>query len=216
MTRPTYDQAFWEQLWTKTLRDDADKVAARTPNAHLVGALESLPGGRALDAGCGHGAETLWLATRGWHVTAVDFSSSALAHGRSMADALGEDVAGRITWIEGDLATWVPPSRHFDLVVSLYVHIAGSVQGAIRTLADAVALGGTLLMIGHRPIDPTTGAQTRAAGQVQVSVDEAIAALDPAHWEILVAKEIPRAVHDSGVDAVIRARRIETAEPSHS
>jgi hypothetical protein len=69
-------------------------------------------------------------------------------------------------------------------------------------------VGGTLLMIGHRPIDPATGAPTPAAGQVQVSVDDAIAVLDRDHWELLVAAERPRAVASSGVDAVIHARRI--------
>ena len=208
MPRPTYDQAFWEQLWTKTLHEHADKVAARAPNAQLVSALASVPPGRALDAGCGHGAETLWLATRGWDVTAVDFSASALGHGRAMADALGAAVAGRITWIESDLATWIAPSDHFDLVVSLYVHIAGPVKAAIQKLGDAVAVGGTLLMMGHRPIDPATGAPTPAAGQVQVSVDDALAVLDREHWELLIAEERPRAVAGSGVDAVIRARRL--------
>ncbi len=208
MTPPTYDQAFWEQLWTKTLHEHADKVKARPPNAELVSALASVRPGRALDAGCGHGAETLWLASRGWDVTAVDFSASALAHGRAMADALGSAVRERITWIEGDLAAWTPPSRHFDLVLSLYVHIPGPVQPAIQKLADAVAAGGTLLMIGHRPIDPATGAPTPAAGQVQVSLEDAVAVLDREHWELLIAEERPRAVAGAGVDAVIRARRL--------
>jgi hypothetical protein len=100
------------------------------------------------------------------------------------------------------------PSGPFDLVVSLYVHMAGPVRAAIQNLGDAVTVGGTLLMIGHRPIDPATGARTPAAGQVQVSVDDAIAVLDREHWEVLVAEERPRAVAGSGVDAVIRARRL--------
>jgi len=35
MTHPTYDQAFWEQLWTKTLRDQAprSRPAHRTPSS---------------------------------------------------------------------------------------------------------------------------------------------------------------------------------------
>jgi SAM-dependent methyltransferase len=207
MTQPTYDQPFWEQLWTRTLHEHADKVAARAPNAELVSALASVTPGRALDAGCGHGAETLWLATRGWEVTAVDFSARALAHGRAMAEALGPAVAGRITWVEGDLGTWLPPAEHFELVTSLYVHVAGPVGAAVQRLGDAVAVGGTLLMLGHRPLDPATGAPTPAAGQVQVSVADALAVLDPLHWELLVAEERPRAVAGSGVDAVIRARR---------
>ena len=78
-----YDHTFWEQLWAKALSEHADKVARRPPSAHLVAEVQNLRPGRALDAGCRHGAEALWLAVRGWHVTAVDYSSSALAHGRS-------------------------------------------------------------------------------------------------------------------------------------
>lgn len=208
MTKPTYDQSFWEQLWTKTLREHAEKVAQRPPNAHLVGEVVKLPPGRALDAGCGHGADTLWLAAHGWQVTAVDFSTSALAHGRSMAEAAGPDISERITWVEGDLATWTVPPDHFDLVVCLYVHVAGSVEEMVRRMANGVAVGGTLLMVGHRPVDPVTGAPTPAAGQVQVSVESAVAALDPRRWELVVAEERPRTHHGSGVDAVICARRL--------
>ncbi len=204
----TYDQSFWEQLWSKTLREHAGKVAQRPPNAHLVGEMVNLHPGRALDAGCGHGADTLWLAAQGWQVTAVDFSASALAHGRSMAEAVGVDVSRRIVWVEGDLATWTSQSGHFDLVVCLYVHVAGSVEEMVRRMANGVAVGGSLFMVGHRPIDPTTGAATAAAGQVQVSVESAVAALDPRHWELVVAEERPRPVAGTGVDAVIRARRL--------
>lgn len=203
-----YDRAYWEQLWAKTLREHPDKVARRPPNAHLIAEIANLRPGRALDAGCGHGAETLWLAAHGWEVTAVDFSASALAQGRSMAEALGADIAARITWVEGDLAVWEPPPDHFDLVVSLYVHVAGSVDEMVRRLAIGVAPGGTVLMIGHRPIDPETGQPTPARNQVQISVESAVAALDPNVWKIAVAEERRRAVAGSGVDAVILARRV--------
>ena len=203
----TYDRAYWEQLWAKTLREHPDKVAQRPPNANLIAEVESLRPGRSLDAGCGHGAETLWLAARGWEVTAVDFSASALAHARSTAEALGPDIAERIAWVEGDLAVWTPPRNHFDLVVCLYVHVAGSVDEMVRRMASGVAPGGTLFMVGHRPIDPATGKPTAAAGQVQISVESAVAGLDSRGWELVVAEERPRAVAATGVDAVILARR---------
>lgn len=208
VSTPAYDRSFWERLWSKTLREHADKVAHRPPNAHLVAEIASLAPGRALDAGCGHGADALWLAARGWRVTAVDFSASALAHGRAMADALGADVSERIVFAEGDLATWTAEPGAYDLVICLYVHVAGSVEEMVRRMADGVAVGGTLFLVGHRPIDPATGAPTAAAGQVQVSVESAIAALDPQRWEWVVADERPRAVAGSGVDAVLRARRL--------
>jgi SAM-dependent methyltransferase len=205
VTTPTYDHAFWEALWAKTLRDHPDKVAQRAPSAHLLREVDGLPPGRALDAGCGHGAETLWLAAHGWRVTAVDFSAAALAHGRATAEALG--LAARIDWIEGDLASWRAAPEAHDLVICLYVHVAGPMDETIRRMASGVAPGGTLLLVGHRPTDPATGAATAAAGQRQVSVEEATGALDESAWEIVVAEERPRPVAGTGVDAVIRARR---------
>ena len=201
----TFDRDSWERRWSRALREHAHAVAQRPPNAHLLAEAADLRPGLALDAGAGHGAEALWLAARGWRVTAVDFSTTALDHARSTADSVGADVAERIEWIEADLATWTPPPDHYDLVTCLYVHVAGSVSEMVRRLAAAVAPGGTLLLVGHRPVDLTTGAPTPAAGQVQVAVDTAVAALDPSRWEILVAEERPRQAARTGVDAVVRA-----------
>jgi hypothetical protein len=78
----------------------------------------------------------------------------------------------------------------------------------VQRLADAVAMGGTLLLVGHQPVDPATGAATPAAGQVQIDVDIARAVLNPERWALLVAEECRRAVAATGVDAVIWARRL--------
>jgi 2-polyprenyl-3-methyl-5-hydroxy-6-metoxy-1,4-benzoquinol methylase len=207
MTTPKFDQAFWEQLWAKTLRERADVVAGRPPNARLMAETASLPVGRALDAGCGHGAETLWLAAHGWQVTAVDFSATALAQGRAMSDAAGPDIAGRISWVEDDLASWMPEPGQYDLVVCLYVHVAGSVEDMVRRMASGVAPGGTLFLAGYRADDPRSDADAARGNQVQVSVEAAVAALDAGEWEWVVAEERPRVVAGSGVDSVIRARR---------
>ena len=77
----------------------------------------------------------------------------------------------------------------------------------VQRLAAGVAPGGTLFMVGHRPIDPMTAEDTAAAGQVQVSVDTATAALDPDGWTFVIAADRPRSVAGTGVDAVICARR---------
>jgi 2-polyprenyl-3-methyl-5-hydroxy-6-metoxy-1,4-benzoquinol methylase len=207
MTEPTYDRRFWEERWSQVLRAHSDQIARRPPNEWLTAEVPNLQPTFALDAGCGHGSDTLWLAARGWHVTAVDFSATALAHARSTAETVGPDVAERIDWVEGDLAQRDPPPAHYDLVLSLYVHVPDSVDAMVQRLAGAVAPGGTLFLVGHRPIDPTTGAETAAAGQLQVSVDTATAALDPRRWTLLVAEDRPRPMAGTGVDAVIRARR---------
>jgi SAM-dependent methyltransferase len=204
---PRFDQEFWEGRWSEVLREHAAQVAGRPPNAYLTATAGDLAPGRALDAGCGNGTEALWLAARGWHVTAVDFSVTALRHGRSVAASLGRDVAERIAWVEGDLGTWTPEAGQFDLVVSLYVHVSGTVEEMVTRLAAGVAVGGMLLLVGHLPIDPATGAETPAAGQVQVTVQAAVAVLDVPQWELLIAEDRARAVAGSGDDAVICAQR---------
>jgi len=202
-----YDRNFWEERWSQALREHGDRVAQRPANAHLTAKAGDLRPGRALDAGCGHGSEVRWLAARGWQVTAVDFAATALAYARSTAEAMAPDVAGRIDWVEADLATWTPQRDDYDLVLCLYVHVAGSVEEMVQRMATSVARGGTLFLVGHRPIDPATGAATAAAGQVQVSVEAALAALDPDRWELVVADDRPRPTAGTGVEAVIKARR---------
>lgn len=201
----TFDQESWERRWVDVLREQPEKVAHRPPNAHLLADLGGVPPGRALDAGCGHGAEALWLAASGWQVTAVDFSATALDVGRSTAEAVGADVARRIEWRQADLDTWTPPVRRFDLVSCLYVHVSGSVHEFVARLGTGVAPGGSLFLVGHLPVDPATGEPTLAADQVQVTVDEAVRALEPAAWRVVVAEERPRAAAGTGVDAVVHA-----------
>lgn len=124
-----------------------------------------------------------------------------------MAEAVGLEIAGRIEWVEGDLGVWAPEPERYDLVVSLYVHVAGSVEEMVRRMASGVASRGTLLLVGHRPIDPSTGAPTAAAHQVQISLDAATAALDADQWELIILEERPRSIARTGVDAVVCARR---------
>jgi SAM-dependent methyltransferase len=200
------DRLSWERRWSRVLRDGAHAVAQRPASAHLVTEAAELRAGLALDAGAGHGAETLWLAARGWRVTAVDFAATALGYARAAAERLGPDVAARVEWVEADLAAWTPSPERYDLVLCLYVHVAGSVQELVSRLAAGVAPGGTLLLVGHRPVDPATGAPTPAAGQVQVSVEETVATLDPGRWDISIAEERPRRAAGTGVDAVVCAK----------
>ena len=205
MTADGLDRDSWERRWSQALREHADALASRPPNAHLLAEIGGLDPGRALDAGCGHGAEAIWLAASGWRVTGVDFSVTALEHARSAARLVGEDVAERIEWVEGDLGSWTPPARLFNLVCCLYVHVAGSVAEMVTRLGTGVAPGGSLFMVGHLPVDPATGEPTRAAGQVQVTLDDVVGALDARDWQIVLAEERRRPEAGGGVDAVVRA-----------
>lgn len=201
---PDFDRDSWERRWEQALREHGDAVAHRPPSPYLS-ELADLAPGRALDAGCGHGAEAIQLAAGGWRVTAVDFSSAALDRARTTAAATG--VTDRTDWVEGDLGVWTPEPTAYDLVLCLYVHVAGSVVEAVQRLGGGVAPGGTLFLVGHRPVDPATGEPTPAAGQNQISVEESLEALDAASWDVLVAEDRLRSQAGSGVDAVVRAVR---------
>lgn len=203
-----HDRDAWEARWERAIHEHPEAIAGRPPSARLTSEVADLPPGEALDAGAGHGSEAIWLAMRGWRVTAVDFSATALDLARARAARLGAEVAERVEWVQGDLGVWSPQPSRYDLVSCLYVHVTGSVVEFVRRLAEGVAPGGTLLLVGHRPVDPATGAATAAAGQVQVSVEEALAALGGSNWDLEVAAERPREAAGSGVDAVVRARRL--------
>lgn len=203
---PKYDRDSWERRWSRALTEGGHAVDTRPPNAHLVDVAEGLEAGRALDAGAGHGSETLWLAERGWPVTSLDFSSTALDHARARAERKGSGIAGRISFVTADLTVWEPPAEAFDLVACLHVHVPGSVTEMVGRLASGVAPGGTMVLVGQRPIDPASGEPTRAATQVQVTSEDVREALEEDRWDFLVAEDRPRRPGD-GVDSVTVVRR---------
>jgi SAM-dependent methyltransferase len=116
------------------------------PNGRLVAEVEALPPGRALDVGCGEGADAVWLARRGWAVTAIDISAVAVERAREA----GERAGAGVEWICGDALQAGLPTRSFDLVSLQYPALpkAGG-DAAVRALLDAVRPGGLLLAVYH-------------------------------------------------------------------
>ncbi len=123
-------------------------------NPGLERAVRDLKPGRALELACGSGTNAVWLATKGWRVTAVDWSPVALGNGRAKAKAAG--VA--IDWLERDLFEWTPPARSFDLVAIVYLHLPGEERAPVyRAAVEAVAAGGHLVIVGHDRLNATEG-----------------------------------------------------------
>jgi SAM-dependent methyltransferase len=203
-----FDRAYWEE------RYHGHPTAVRDrPNPQLLTETADLAPGTALDAGCGEGADARWLAGRGWQVTAVDISATALRRAREQADALGPDLASRISWVEADLTVWTPAAQRYDLVSTHYAHPAGPREALFGRLAAAVAPGGTLLIVGHHPSAPRAGVSHAGAARAHFTAEEVAAGLDPEHWDIAVAEARTRsATAPDGQevtlrDAVLRARR---------
>lgn len=131
-----------------------DFVWTVEPNRFLVSEVEGLEPGRALDLAAGEGRNAVWLATRGWAVTAVDWSEVGLEKGRLLA----EHQAVRVDWVLADLQVWEPPARSFDLVIVLYLQPPADLRTRVwRRGATAVAEGGRLIVIGHDVANLTDG-----------------------------------------------------------
>ncbi|MGQ0520009.1 MAG: class I SAM-dependent methyltransferase, partial [Actinomycetota bacterium] len=116
------------------------------PNGRLVADVADLVPGRALDVGCGEGADAIWLARRGWKVTAIDISHVALARERDTARQAGVAVE----WICGDALLAPFPARSFDLLSMQYPALPKAAgDDAVRALLGTVRPGGLLLAVYH-------------------------------------------------------------------
>jgi SAM-dependent methyltransferase len=211
MAEHQLDRSFWEQRWmTARLATDG---ASLPPNHTMTDTATALPVGTALDAGCGEAADALWLADRGWRVTAVDFVASVLQRGRSRAEELGPDVSARIQWQEADLSAWTPPVASFDLVTSHYMHGIANRESVFRRLADAVRPGGTLLVVGHHPSNADNSGEAMSAAVFFTTAD-LIAVLGDDWVLVTVDDDVPRrTLNHDGQDvtvraAMVRARRV--------
>ena len=110
----------------------------------------SPPGPRST-SGCGEGADAIWLASRGWQVVAADISQAALD--RAAAHAADAGVGDRITWARHDFSRSIPEGP-FDLVSAHFLHspVDDPRDAALRAAAEAVAPGGTLLVVSHEAV----------------------------------------------------------------
>ncbi len=116
--------------------------------------MASLAPGRALDLACGEGRNALWLAGKGWQVTAVDFSAVGLEKARRLASERELE----LILVEADVVEWEPPVASFDLVVLMYLHLpAGARRRVLGAATRGLAPGATLLVVGHDSTNLTEG-----------------------------------------------------------
>ncbi|WP_255949243.1 class I SAM-dependent methyltransferase [Streptomyces odontomachi] len=197
------DAQFWNELY-----GGREQLWSGAPNGVLVTEVTGLPPGRALDVGCGEGGDALWLARRGWQVTAIDISSIALERAAAATGALTD----RVTWSHTDLTSAPPPAGPFDLVSAQYFPLPHQPDHtALRGLLDAVAPGGTLLFAGHDPAEfPPDDEHGFHPDDFYQPAD--VAKLLDESWTVLVDETRPRTApappgtHHTR-DVVLRARR---------
>ena len=177
------------------------------PNRFLVEELQALAPGRALDVACGEGRNAVWLASKGWHVTGVDFSRAGLAKAQRLATDRGVEVA----WVEADVVEWQPPSASFDVVVVLYLHLpAEQRRQALARAAAALAPGGILLVVGHdvsNLLKGTGGPQDPAVLFGPEQIVEDLPGLQIERAERVTRTVVTEAGEATAVDELVRAVR---------
>ena len=210
-TRPSANEADWDH------RYGGEQVWSGNPNGTLVNEISGLAPGRALDVGAGEGADAIWLAEQGWRVTASDISQRALHRVIAEADRRGL----RVECHHADAnAPDAFETGAFDLVSAQYASIPRTPDDrGVHNLLNAVAPGGTLLVVSHdlepmrAPVDTLTHSRPFDP-DAYLRVDDFAAALaDSPEWHIQLHEKRPRppgaasAAHHID-DIMLRARRL--------
>ncbi|GAA2634669.1 class I SAM-dependent methyltransferase [Streptomyces axinellae] len=163
----------------------AERPAAADPqpNVRLVETVTGLPAGDALDLGCGGSGDALWLADRGWQVTALDISAVAATRLARRARAIG--LSDRITAEQHDVRSSLP-AREFDLVTAHYFHTPYEQDRTVtlRSAAHQLRAGGWLLVVDHGSTAPWSWNQDPevrypAPGEVAAALD-----LSTERWKV--------------------------------
>ena len=177
------------------------------PNRRFASEVEDLDPGRALDLACGEGRNAVWLAERGWRTTGLDFSDVALAKAERLAASRGVEVE----WVLADVLDHEPERGAFDLVAVLYLQLPHEqLAKVLRSAREALAPGGTLLVLGHDTTNLTHGHGGPRDLSVLFTPDDVVAELG----ELVVerAETVTRTValeegEATALDALVRARR---------
>jgi len=196
---------FWEQFY-----GEREQVWSGRPNVVLVEEIDGLAPGTALDLGCGEGADAIWLASRGWRVTAADIAQAALDRGAAHAADAG--LGDRITWARHDFSQSIPDGP-FDLVSAHFLHspVDEPRDAALRAAAEAVARGGTLLVVSHEAVPWHDHVEFPTATDVLESLG-----IDRYEWTVeRLASRPRRATAPDGTevdvtDSVVRLRRAQS------
>ena len=201
------DAATWNARYA-----GSDLVWGAAPNLFVVAEFQGYPPGRALDIACGEGRNAIWLATRGWQATGIDFSPVGLDRAAELAADAG--VADRVEFVVGDVVAGPLPPGPFDAVIVAYLQLpAPQRRAALRRAAQVVAPGGTLLVVGHDTTnlaDGVGGPQDPAVLFTPEQVQADLADLPDLTTEKAERVRRPMATSDGqrvAIDALVRARR---------
>jgi SAM-dependent methyltransferase len=189
------DARAWDERYAAS-----ELVWSATPNQFVAAELSDLPPGRALDLAAGEGRNALWLADRGWHVTAVDFSRVALDKGRALQARHEHGADLRVEWVCADALTYEPGPTRFDLAVLAYLQLtADERRESVLRAFLAVRPGGTFFLVAHDSSNLSEGTGGPTDPSVLFTAEEVLADLDGERFEVVRAGRVAREVRDEKV-----------------
>ncbi len=201
------DAAEWDERYRGT-----ELLWGAEPNRFVAAELAGISPGAALDVACGEGRNAIWLASRGWVVTGLDFSAAALDRAGRIAAQAG--VANQTTWLRRDVVHDAYPTGPFDAVIMAYVQLtAAERRESMKRAASVLASGGTLLVVAHDSTNLTDGVGGPQDPDVLFSPVDVVADLaDFADISIEKAERVRRPVATPdgerfAIDVLVRARR---------
>ena len=184
------DAAGWDERYAAS-----ELVWSADPNRFVAEVCAELSPGRALDLAAGEGRNAIWLAQRGWTVTATDFSRVGLDKGRQIADRAG--VADRIAWVVADATATDWPAEH-DLVVVAYLQLVEEERRAAHERAfAALQSGGTLVVVAHDSTNIAEGTGGPQDPAVLMTAEDVLVDLAGNDLDVLRAERVARPVGDA-------------------
>src|SRR5438132_4560316 len=181
------------------------------PNQFVAEQLDGLPPGRALDLAAGESRNSVWLAGRGWAVTAVDFSSVAVNKGVRSAESQGAETVNRIVWVDADLVDYVPEPASYELALVIYLQVRAAQRHVVlRRAVESLVPGGVLLVVGHDTANLTAGVGGPQDASVLFTPEDVVSDLATSGTTVRVekAERVLRPVDSEArpaIDALVRA-----------
>ena len=174
------DSDGWDERYTTK-----EYVWAMGPNQFVEAHVSGLAPGTAVDLGAGEGRNAVWLASKGWVVTAVDFSDVGLDKGRRLA----VDHKVTVEFVCADATTY-EPADPVDLVILSYLQLGPDGRAAVLKHSRTwLKPGGTIFVIAHDQTNVVDGCGGPPSAEVCYSVDETVAAFSGLNIETAVVAE---------------------------
>lgn len=146
-----------------------DYLYGKEPNDFLRAVAGQIPLGRVLLLAEGEGRNAVYLAERGYGVTAVD--SSAI--GLEKAQRLAQERGGKITTIVADLREFVLEADAWEGIVSCFCHLPQEVRRPLhQAVTRGLKPGGALVLEGFSKEQLTYGTGGPPTLELLMELDE--------------------------------------------